>query len=188
MTRKGILAVWRIIAYRPLRTSAGLLALLGCVVLSASRDAEAVVPIKEQIRCLALTIYFEARGEPKNGKLAVGHVVMNRVADPRFPDDVCDVVRQGGEEVLHRCQFSWWCDGLSDKPQHVAAWRETQAIARRVFWQYSDDPTSGAMWYHADYVSPEWRTMFAKGPRIGQHIFYRDRERHDDRPQIAQSQ
>ncbi len=126
----------------------------------------------EEIHCLALNIYFEARGEEMKGQHAVAHVVMNRVKDARFPQTVCDVVRQGGAATLHRCQFSWWCDGLSDRPRNLALWKVTQAIARSVYWGYSSDPTRGALWYHADYVMPHWGRVFKRGPKIGRHIFY----------------
>jgi spore germination cell wall hydrolase CwlJ-like protein len=121
------------------------LAALAAVMLAQPRDADATIPVKKEIECLALTIYFEARGEPDIGKLAVGHVVMNRVTDPRFPGNVCEVVREGGQEVLHQCQFSWWCDGQSDEPNEATAWRESRSLARRVFRHYSGDPTSGAL-------------------------------------------
>ncbi len=125
-----------------------------------------------EIRCLALNIYFEARSESERGKLAVGHVVMNRVVSARFPDTVCDVVRQGGELRRHQCQFSWWCDGRSDKPINRHEWRKSAALALAVYWGRTDDPTAGALWYHADYVNPSWRTGFARGPKIGRHVFY----------------
>lgn len=187
MTRRWCLAVRHAFAVRAVIVPALALAALGSVTIAQPREASAAVPVSEQIECLALTIYFEARGESDLGKLAVGHVVMNRVSDPRFPGNVCDVVRQGGEDVLHRCQFSWWCDGQSDEPRQMKAWRKIQVLARRVFWQYSDDPTDGAMWYHADYVQPDWRTKFAAGPTIGQHIFYREPGEHaSGRRQVAQ--
>ena len=47
------------------------------------------------LACLATAIYFEARGEPTLGQIAVGQVIMSRVADPRYPDNVCDVVTEG---------------------------------------------------------------------------------------------
>lgn len=128
---------------------------------------------REEIACLALNIYFEARGEPDEGKFAVSHVVMNRVASDRFPDTVCEVIRQGGETALYRCQLSWWCDGQSDTPQSQADWELSNEIALNVFWGRSADPTGGALWYHADYVSPPWRRDFEAGPKIGRHIFYR---------------
>ena len=135
--------------------------------------ARAAVEMPEEVKCLALTIYFESRGEPDAGKVAVGHVVMNRVNDPRFPGQVCKVVRQGGEWPRNRCQFSWWCDGRSDKPKDRRAWGLSQELANAIYAGVSEDPTEGALWYHADYVKPYWKNVFAPGPKIGRHIFYR---------------
>ena len=73
--------------------------------------------------CLATAIYFEARGEPFVGQSAVAHVVLNRVQDARFPNDICSVVKQGPTyawkpdfPVRNMCQFSYYCDGKSDQP------------------------------------------------------------------------
>jgi len=125
-----------------------------------------------EIECLALNIYFEARGEPEVGQLAVGHVVMNRVSSKRFPGTVCEVVQQGGALRRYRCQFSWWCDGRSDTPGNKRLWEKSAELALNVYWGRSADPTEGALWYHADYVKPYWRKKFERGPKIGRHIFY----------------
>ncbi|MEE8189188.1 MAG: cell wall hydrolase [Kiloniellales bacterium] len=130
------------------------------------------IDVQREVECLALTIYFEARGESAKGKLAVGHVVMNRAADPGFPGQICEVVKQGGEQFRYRCQFTWWCDGLSDQPAEWQAWEASKALARRIYWNYSSDPTGGALWYHADYVRPPWHNSLSRGPKIGRHIFY----------------
>ena len=162
--RKGALAV--------------LAVLTGIAMSSAVVKADAGKPdIAAEINCLAKNIYFEARSEPIDGKLAVGHVVLNRVADKRYPDSICKVVRQGGVEPRHKCQFSWWCDGRSDRPTNTRAWQQSLVLARVVFWGYSEDPTLGALWYHADYAKPIWRKVLPVGPKIGKHIFYlNDRE------------
>ncbi len=128
-----------------------------------------------ELHCLALNIYHEARGESEQGKRAVGHVVMNRVTDRRFPTSVCRVVRQGGELRRNRCQFSWWCDGRSDRPRNRTAWDVSLEIAQDIIVGLSSDPTGGALWYHAEYVQPYWRKAFKRGPKIGQHIFYQAR-------------
>jgi len=125
-----------------------------------------------ELRCLALNIYFEARNEPLPGQIAVAHVVLNRVADRAFPDTICGVVRQGGDRRRHRCQFSWWCDGRSDRPREEAAWRHSLQLAHAIYRGHLADPTEGAKWYHAVYVTPDWRQAFRQGPRIGRHIFY----------------
>jgi hypothetical protein len=124
------------------------------------------------LECLAMNIYHEARNEPAAGKLAVGHVVMNRVSDPRFPATVCEVVQQGGQTPRNGCQFSWWCDGRDDRPRNKRAWTESRFFATRIFAGTSKDPTGGALWYHADYVQPAWRKTFVEGPQIGRHKFY----------------
>ncbi len=128
--------------------------------------------LREELTCLAQNVYFEARSEPLEGKLAVAHVVMNRVASRYFPDTVCGVVQDGTDEVLHRCQFSWYCDGKKDEIGDQDAWAEATELASQVYWGRAEDPSGGALWYHADYVKPVWRKAFAKGPTIGRHIFY----------------
>jgi spore germination cell wall hydrolase CwlJ-like protein len=133
--------------------------------------------LADEVNCLALNIYFEARNEPDEGQLAVAHVVLNRVSDPRFPETACKVIRQGGARKRHRCQFSWWCDGLSDRPRNSRKWVSTKAMAEAVYWGRSADPTDGALWYHADYVSPSWGRVFKRNGQIGRHIFYLDQEK-----------
>jgi len=126
----------------------------------------------DEVHCLALNIYFEARGESEIGQQAVGHVVMNRVQHTSYPDSVCEVVQQGGEQRLYRCQFSWWCDGLSDKPVDQRAWKESFRLALDIYLGFLKDTTDGALWYHATYVTPYWSKKLLQGPKIGQHIFY----------------
>ena len=126
----------------------------------------------QEIGCLALTIYHEARGESERGKLAVGHVVMNRTRSVLFPASVCDVVRQGGQR-FHRCQFSWWCDGRGDRPKDKAALRESLWLAEEIYYGYTRDPTAGALWYHATAVKPSWSKSLGPGKRIDHQVFYR---------------
>jgi spore germination cell wall hydrolase CwlJ-like protein len=155
-------------------TLAGAALALGGYLTTAAPAAGAAagIDVKSELECLALTIYFEARGEPDEGKLAVGHVVMNRTQHPLFPPRVCLVVRQGGDKLRYRCQFSWWCDGRSDRPRDHKAWTKSRALAGLVYWDYSRDPTAGALWYHADYVWPKWRRNLKFGLKIGRHVFY----------------
>lgn len=149
-----------------------LVALVGACVPLAATPANAGADVREELRCLALTIYFEARGEPDQGKIAVGHVVMNRALNELFPRDVCAVVRQGGEKLPYRCQFTWWCDRRSDEPSDVRAWQRSEALARLIYWNQSSDPTGGALWYHTVDVDPPWVEGLNRGPTIGRHVFY----------------
>lgn len=125
-----------------------------------------------ELQCMALNLYFEARGETRAGQQAVAHVVLNRANHAGFPKSVCGVVKQGGENKRYHCQFTWWCDGLSDKPRNKRSWRQSVIMAAQVLLNKTKDPTNGALWYHADYVQPHWRRSMEKGPKIGKHIFY----------------
>lgn len=150
---------------------------LGAAIVGLSASGSTFTPPVEtydttELRCLALTIYFEARGEPDAGKRAVGHVVINRMRDGGFPDSMCDVVRQGGDRIRHRCQFSWYCDGRSDRPQKGAEWQRSLVIAEQIYRGASVDPTHGALWYHHRAVSPAWKKG-VRARRIGAHLFYR---------------
>lgn len=129
--------------------------------------------------CLALNIYYEARGSNRADRLAVADVVMNRVYDTRYPNTVCEVVKQGrqdanGNMIRHQCQFSWYCDGKADRPQDQDRWIDAQQLAYMVFVlnEYRG-LTEGATHYHATYVDPEWARDMALVGRIGAHIFYR---------------
>ena len=134
----------------------------------------------EALVCLALNVYHEARDQPFIGQVAVAQVVMNRVDDERYPDTVCEVVKQGETyawtedfPVRHRCQFSWYCDGKSDKPRDKYSWEQARTIAFGVYTGHLDDLVEGATHYHATYVHPEWAETKTKVAQIGDHIFYR---------------
>ena len=124
--------------------------------------------------CLATAIYFEARGEPKRGQVAVAQVILNRVRSPLFPATICGVVYQG--QMNPGCQFSFTCDGKTDNPRNDGQWAQARDIAKRI--------TAGELWlpevgystyYHANYVSPKWKRDMNKIDRIGRHIFYKKR-------------
>jgi spore germination cell wall hydrolase CwlJ-like protein len=68
----------------------------------------------QELRCLALTLYWEARAEKRDAMEAVAWVVLNRRKNPEFPKTICAVVREGGEKPP--CQFSYWCDGKAETP------------------------------------------------------------------------
>jgi len=127
----------------------------------------------QSLECMALNIYWEARSESRNDQRAVGHVTLNRMMSPEFPNTICDVVHQGGEDVRYGCQFHWWCDGKPDEPQNPIAWQEAIEIARRVLTGTDPDPTEGALFFHNDGVSPEWASARVRTVQIGTHIYYR---------------
>ena len=133
---------------------------------------------KKQIECLAENIYFEAGHEPEQGKVAVAFVTLNRVKSKHFENDICGVVKQKTGGV---CQFSWYCE---DRPKAMSygkvltntnnsLYNDIRNLAIYVYANYEriNDPTNGALFYHADYVHPGWRNM-EKTAVIGRHIFY----------------
>ena len=127
---------------------------------------------KKQVDCLADNIYYEAGYEPKDGKIAVGFVTMNRVNDPRYPKDICSVVKQ---KVNSTCQFTWFCEGKKAVANYFA-YTQAKEVALLMYANYEKmhDLTKGALFYHADYVNPRWK--LEKTAVIGRHIFYKERD------------
>ena len=131
--------------------------------------------------CLALNTYHEAKNQSMIGQVATAQVVMNRVADSRYPNTVCGVVKQGPKykgsdvPVRHKCQFSWFCDGKSDEPKRDSKeWFKAQDYARIVLsGRIALDVTEGATHYNATYVRPAWAKTKTRTTRIEKHIFYR---------------
>jgi len=129
---------------------------------------------EEDITWLTKNIYFEAANQATAGRIAVMMVTLNRVSHDRFPDNIKDVVTQGGTR-LNRCQFSWYCDGKSDKVRDWEAFNEIKVLVYTYMQIASKmtDITSGAIYYHATYVNPKWASEKKKIIRIGDHIFYK---------------
>jgi N-acetylmuramoyl-L-alanine amidase len=125
----------------------------------------------DEARCLALTLYWEAKSEGAEGMRAVASVVLNRVAHPAFPSSVCAVVTQGGEQPP--CQFSWWCDGKSDRPTDPQAWRLAQRLAKAALADPPPDRTRGALFFHNTSIATPWAQKRVRTAQIGRHVFYR---------------
>jgi spore germination cell wall hydrolase CwlJ-like protein len=127
-------------------------------------------PLTDPLVCLARTIYFEAGGQSEQEKAAVAHVVLNRARSSAYPDDVCAVIREGGETAP--CQFSWWCDGRSDVAVDKDEYDRVVAVARGVMSGRIKDPTDGANMYHNTDVAPDWTREAERRGQIGDQIFY----------------
>ena len=134
----------------------------------------------ESVICLALNVYHEAKNQSFIGQVAVAQVVMNRVKDNRYPNNICDVVKQGltykwntSIPIRNKCQFSWYCDGKPDRPINKQAWFKAKQVASIVLDGSMVDFTEGSTHYHAHYVYPSWRKTKTKVARIDSHIFYR---------------
>jgi len=150
----------------------------------------------DQMHCLAKNIYFEARGESTQGKIAVANVTINRVNNRRFPNTVCDVVYQAVHStwwkenhnrlvpVRRMCQFSWYCDGRSDAIMltdnqgrtiraNMDAWVESIGIARSALEGNLTDVTQGATHYfNPSLADPNWQYAFTKVAVIDNHAFF----------------
>lgn len=137
-----------------------------------------IVVSKDELVCLALNDYWEARSEVISGRLAVGRVVLNRAMDPRFPSNLCDVIKQSKIAAMNGknvCQFSWFCENKLDVPDSKE-WRDSIKIAVALTQKDASlpDPTGGALWYHADFTRPTWAAGFESTTIIGTHVFYRE--------------
>ena len=130
--------------------------------------------ITPSLVCIAIAVYFEARGEPGAGQVAVAQVIRNRIEDPRYPDNACDVVKQGyywqGNPVRNKCQFSFYCDGKSDNPRNTQSWYNALYIAN--LSKSVPDITAGATHYHSTKVFPQWASNGEITTKINKHIFY----------------
>lgn len=135
---------------------------------------EESLPQRDEVEahCLAQAIYYEARGEPLPGQIAVAEVIINRKESRRYPNTICGVVFQN-QHKKNRCQFSFACDGLTDTPPEGKTWRKSVSLANYVMADNSLRLTDAATHYHADYVSPFWSEHLQKTVSIGRHIFYK---------------
>jgi spore germination cell wall hydrolase CwlJ-like protein len=113
--------------------------------------------------CLALVIYHEARSEPEVAQRAVAHVVLNRTRDPRWPSQVCEVVRD-------QTQFQF----KMVEPMEKQAWSKALKIASNVLSNKDKDPTNGALWFHGKHQKKIWSMRLEAINLPGYHVFWRE--------------
>ena len=131
------------------------------------RQVEVDDDLSREERCLAQAVYFESRGEPLDGQLAVARVIVNRAESRTFPDDYCSVVTQ-------RSQFSFVRGGRIPAPNRAsAAWERAKAIAHIAHRDLWESEAGDALYFHARYVSPSWARRMTARATIDNHIFYR---------------
>jgi len=128
----------------------------------AAQDAPGAMD--SELECLAGAVYFESKGEPLSGQLAVANVVINRTKSGRFPGSICSVVTQPS-------QFSFVRGGRIPAVRSNAQYRTATAIAKIAMADSWDNPAPKALYFHARYVSPGWNR--ARVTTIGNHIFFR---------------
>ena len=132
----------------------------------------------KEISCLARNVYYEARGESRQGQLAVAMVTLNRVENGLFPDSICGVVNER-KMVENRgvvCQFSWRCESWNNPKKRVHAKHESYQAALDAIMHYEELTktlvTEDTLFFHAKHVKPSWRKAKQKLAMIDNHIFY----------------
>lgn len=149
--------------------------LLACaaILFPTFSHAETSSEKRTELSCLATAMYFEARGEPEEGQLAVGQVILNRASSGVYPTTVCGVVYQNASR-RNACQFSFACDGRPDKIDNRGVYEEIEQRARKLL--SNDEIPDGQIWlsthYHATSVSPYWSKKLHQTGQVGDHIFY----------------
>lgn len=139
--------------------------------------AAAPAPTNE-LQCLADVIYFEARGESKAGRMAVGQVAINRTNHRDYPDTICEVVYQSSPSG-RVCQFSWACDP-SHRVRDRQAYSDAKQLAQLLYTDFKirrelPDIVNGATHFHNTTVQPGWASRLERTARIDDHIFYAQR-------------
>lgn len=121
--------------------------------------------LSNELKCLAGAVYYESKGEPLAGQLAVAEVILNRARSGRFPKSLCGVITQAG-------QFSFVRGGVIPAINPGSRdWKTALAVSQVALSEAWESPASDAMFFHARYVRPGWgKPRLAS---IGNHIFYR---------------
>lgn len=127
--------------------------------------------------CLAQAIYHEARGESREGQLAVANVIINRAMSKKYPQTICGVVFQNADKGRYKCQFTFACDGRSDAGRERTAWNRSIKMAEDAFYEFQRGERPGvvpnsALFYHTTAVAPDWSNKFHRVAAIGSHVFY----------------
>ncbi len=126
---------------------------------------------RADLDCLSEALYFEARGTTIEGERAVGEVILNRAADPRFPDSICGVIDQ---RYRGSCQFSYRCDSIpNDVYNEPSSLAQARAISMELLTNRGEDITNGALFFHAASMRPGWFATLSPRGRFGGNIFYR---------------
>ncbi len=131
--------------------------------------------VNRDLTCLARNVYYEARGEPEKGKLAVAKVTLNRVQSSRFPNSICEVVYEQRWDKRRRRYvgaFAWTEFDSVPSPKSKQ-WKKAWKVAETVYENPEVVQLKGALYYHATRIKPRWAKQKKRIKRIGRHIFYR---------------
>ncbi|UPW35839.1 lytic transglycosylase [Pseudomonas phage EM] len=130
---------------------------------------------RKPCRLLAEAVYFESRGEPEIGQIAVAHTVINRMKHDRWPSTVAGV-------LYFKCQYSYTCDGsMRQGITELDKWEIAKHVAYNALYGYTADPTGGADHYLNERKVrrankgrlPRWARKYKRTIKIGNHTFYK---------------
>jgi len=135
----------------------------------------ALAQLLAEHRCLSEVMYYEARGEGREGQLAVAEVVFHRLRHGHYGNSICSVVYEGAGAP--GCQFSFTCNGdLADRKSQ-GAWRQSEVLAAQILSGQIAlrDITGNATFFHAASISPDWvnDADMERTVQIGNHVFYK---------------
>lgn len=126
---------------------------------------------QEDLHCMAINIYHEARNQSIEGMKAVGFITMNRVNHANYPGSVCEVVYQP-------YQFSWTLNETHEvnynNPIERKAWERSVNIAKGILDEDYQNHMHGVTHYHSNKVAPAWKAHYKRSHVIGDHVFYTD--------------
>ncbi len=143
-------------------------------VISANTGPDSIsADLLAEHRCLAEVLYYEARGEGRQGQQAIAEVVFHRMNNGNYGHSICAVVYEGAGHP--GCQFTFTCNGDLTKAKEEAAWRESEALAAEILTGEAPlkNATAGATNFHAVTVTPDWADTMKQTTQIGNHVFYR---------------
>jgi spore germination cell wall hydrolase CwlJ-like protein len=157
-----------------------LVAIIAISIIPAVKNIK--VPLNEtDVYCLTRNAYYEAKGDSQMSQIAVTHVVLNRMNDPKFPKKACEVIYQKNSKDANStvCQFSWYCDKrMMTRVIDSKAWEQSyEAVMKavKIYYHKGVDVTEGSTFYHANYVNPGWHRL-ERVTSIGSHIYYKESE------------
>ena len=161
------------------------------VSLVPTINSSKVIPLDEtDVYCLTRNAYYEAKGDSQMSQIAVTHVVLNRLNDPKFPKKACEVVYQKNRTDAQStvCQFSWYCDKrMMSRVIDPMGWQESYKAVEKaltIYYQKGVDVTEGSTFYHASYVNPGWNRL-ERVTTIGSHIYYKVNEECQNNPKAC---
>lgn len=151
--------------------------LIVCILLVFIKKSARSEEVDSEVGCLVEAVYFEARSESFIGQLAVAQVILNRVYSNKFSSSICGVVHEGvyrgGKPVRHRCSFSYWCDGKSERIRNPKAYKTALIVSHLSLQGVKIEGLDKSLYYHTFYVKPKWSKERKFLRRVGSHLFYK---------------